>query len=173
MLLAEIWKPVEGYEGFYEVSDRGNIKSLHRNPSSNRALIKNKSGYIQVNLSGKGKIVMKYVHRLVATAFLENINRLPTVNHIDGIRDNNNLSNLEWCSQSQNIRHAFYVTKNRSMVGENNPANKLSNEIRNKIIQLKLEGMPSSEVSKLTNLTTSRIANIMYNFRKRKKELSQ
>lgn len=101
----EIWKDVHGYEGKYLVSSYGRIKSLYTNKLK-RATIKN-TGYKCVDLYLNGKRENKTIHRLVAEAFLENDNNYKVVNHIDGNKLNNNISNLEWCSQSQNIKHSY------------------------------------------------------------------
>ena len=113
----EVWRDVPGFEGHYQVSNYGNVKSLERNvkhPKIGKMHIKGRilkqsnasKGYKQVclNLSGKTKIFR--VHRLVAMAFIENPEGLETVNHIDGNKGNNHVSNLEWCSVADNLRHA-------------------------------------------------------------------
>ncbi len=113
------WRQVVGWEGKYEVSDDGGVRSLdrlivtpdgqpqfHKGRILNGAL--NGSGYRQVRLSdGEAGIrKMERVHRLVAAAFIPNPDRLPYVNHIDADPLNNNATNLEWCTQAQNLAHA-------------------------------------------------------------------
>lgn len=106
--------PVKGYEGSYEISSNGDIKSLKRVRQDGRiypekimkANISN-TGYCSVTLYGNGITWKIAVHRLVAFHFLSNPNNLPCVNHKDGNPLNNNVSNLEWCSYSENIKHAF------------------------------------------------------------------
>lgn len=105
-----IWKDVVGYEGLYQVSNRGNVRSLRYNNTSKTKCIKiytEKVGYKRVTLSKNGKSKNKRIHRLVAEAFIENKFNYPHVNHIDGDKGNNNVSNLEWCSRSHNQRHAY------------------------------------------------------------------
>lgn len=103
--MQEIWKDIEGYEGLYEISSLGNV----RRAPSGRILKQNKNsyGYSHVGLSKEGKVKMICVHRLIANAFIPNPQNKPQVNHIDGNKSNNSISNLEWVSQKENIIHAF------------------------------------------------------------------
>lgn len=113
----ETFRPVPGYEGLYEVSDMGTVRSLPRKTlgrwgstktSPGRTLVpyKQESGYERLSLSKGGKSSGKLVHRLVAQAFLPPSEGRPYVNHIDRVRDNNKLSNLEWCTPKENSEHA-------------------------------------------------------------------
>jgi len=112
--LRERWRPITGYEGQYEVSDTGRIKSLKRKGKGTphtQDLIR-KTNYLPkgqelVSLSKNGKVKTLLVHRLVAKAFLPNPNNYPQINHLDGNRKNNNLDNIEWCNQAQNQKHAW------------------------------------------------------------------
>lgn len=106
----EIWKDIENYEGSYLVSNCGRIKSLKNGETRKDKIlkfIKNKCGYLYVNLYKNNKYKSKTIHRLVAQAFIPNLNNLPQINHIDGNKENNNISNLEWCTRSENIKHAY------------------------------------------------------------------
>lgn len=122
----EIWKDVVGYEGFYQVSNLGNVKSIERtsiNAGSYSGYIntktkylkkiKNKYGYECVVLTKNRKRTSFSVHRLVAVAFLPQVENKNEVNHIDRNKSNNQLSNLEWCNRSENIRH-YYDSINTS-----------------------------------------------------------
>ena len=102
--MKEIWKPIKDYEGLYEVSNLGRVKSLRRN-----IIVKpymNHTGYWMVNLWYNCKQDKRLISRLVAETFIPNPNDYPIINHIDGNKQNNHVSNLEWCTYSQNIKHA-------------------------------------------------------------------
>lgn len=103
----EQWKDILGYQGDYQVSSKGNIKSFK---SDKAVLLKpklNKQGYLVVKLSNKGKAKSVRVHRLVAYAFCKGYKKGLQVNHIDGNKLNNYFKNLEWCTQSENCLHAY------------------------------------------------------------------
>lgn len=113
----ETWKDVKGYEGVYQISDCGNVKSISTNRSIHGKVLNlkrerpvsawdNGHGYLVVSLTKCGKRKNYYVHRLVAEHFVENLNNYGVVNHIDYDTKNNNADNLEWCTQKQNIRHS-------------------------------------------------------------------
>ncbi len=100
--MEEIWKDVRGYEGIYQVSNLGNVKTLKRN-----MLLKvnntSKYDYVKLYKNGKGKV--KKIHRLVAENFIENPNKLECVNHKDENKKNNNVNNLEWCTKKYNCNY--------------------------------------------------------------------
>ncbi len=125
----EEWKPITSLDGKFHVSSLGNVK----NAKSGRVLKQrvNKNGYSQVALKPNGRnggdICLK-VHREVATAFIPNPEGKPTVNHIDGNKLNNQVSNLEWSTQSENIRHAYDNGLITPISGEDSKFSKLTNE---------------------------------------------
>jgi hypothetical protein len=110
----EIWKDIPGYETLYQASNLGRIKRiLFKNnivTKKENKILKtriNKNNREQIMLYKNGKRKNMTVHRLVASAFLENPNNYPEVNHIDGNSLNNNVNNLEWCTKQYNMKHAY------------------------------------------------------------------
>ena len=117
-------KDVCGYEGLYKVDENGNVFSVRNNKLLKRMMFP--SGYEYVHLcNGKGKTKLFRVHRLVAETFIPNPNNLPEVNHKDGDKLNNNVKNLEWCTNLENMRHSI-ETGLRTVKDENNPSAKLT-----------------------------------------------
>jgi hypothetical protein len=104
--MKETWKPIKKYEGLYEVSNLGNVRSLPRNTTKGRILkIGIRRGYAKVTLYKDGVSCQCSVHRLVAESFIPNPLRKPMVNHIDENRLNNSVANLEWCTHIENCIH--------------------------------------------------------------------
>ena len=113
----EIWKDIQGYENYYQVSNLGNVKSLRRTiirkngrPYTEKEKIlrqyEDNKGYMYVCLCFNGKIKSIKVHRPVANSFIFNENNKPQVNHIDYNKKNNRVENLEWCTNLENYIHA-------------------------------------------------------------------
>lgn len=134
--MTEIWKAVAGYEEFYQVSNLGNVRSLDRKVWNGHAFY-NKPGrvlkpisvgkYQGVQIAVNGKSKKFYIHRLVAKAFIENPLKKETVNHIDGNKLNNNVKNLEWVTQGENLLHAINNGL-RKTIGEEHYMCKYSNK---------------------------------------------
>lgn len=107
--VTEIWKPVQGYEGLYEVSTLGRVKSLPRATTKGGMItqVLTSSEYFGVTLSKEGIAKNVLVHRLIAKAFCEGYGTEKDVNHKDGVKTNNIFSNLEWVTRQENIQHSY------------------------------------------------------------------
>lgn len=138
----EQWLPIEDYED-YEVSNYGRVKSLNYNHTNQEQILKqytNIYGYQQVGLWKDGKRKRFFVHRLVASAFIDNPNNYEQVNHKDECKTNNHVENLEWCTAEYNCNYGSWIEKHS---GENHPLyGKLGKEhpTSKQITQLTLSG---------------------------------
>lgn len=107
--MKEIWKDIKDYEGLYQVSNLGRVRSLrYHNTTEIKVLNQFKANkrYLFVSLSKNNINTKKTVHRLVAQTFIHNPFKLNEVNHIDGNKENNCVKNLEWCTHKENMQHA-------------------------------------------------------------------
>jgi hypothetical protein len=120
------WKIIDGFEGYYKISNQGEVYSIR-----SKRLIKihnNMDGYPCINIydkTSKRKLTYKSVHRLVAMAFIPNPENYSDVNHKDGIKTNNKVNNLEWCTRKYNRNHAIKTGLARFATGEKNTFAKL------------------------------------------------
>ena len=107
----ETWKNIKGYEGLYQISNKGRVKSLYNKNNKKEKILKpgERNEYLCVSLYKNNKKNVYSIHRLVAQAFLPNPDNLPVVNHKDENKLNNNVENLEWCNYGYNIN---YGTRN-------------------------------------------------------------
>lgn len=162
---------VLGYEDLFEINMSGVVKSKTRYVNSPAAggkrlhkgiIMKqaNVKGYkaIQPTISGKRKTL--YVHRLLAKLFISNPNNKPCINHKDGVKSNNSLDNLEWCTHKENIEHAHRTGLATAPIigkGENCPASKLDNEKVREIRELLKIRIPHSKIAKIFNVSKGTI----------------
>src|SRR5690606_10676441 len=135
----EEWKDVKGYEGLYQVSNMGNVRSLNykgiKGLTQNLKPALSNKGYFMLPLCKKGKQKTHCVHRLVAESFLEIPEELKnkriTVNHKNGVKTNNTIKNLEWCSYSDNNKHAYkFLGKKSGMKSRTGRSNVNSKSVR-------------------------------------------
>lgn len=104
----EIWKDIEGYEGLYQISNFGRVKSFPRlgaRLKEHILKVTNNNGYMRLSLAKNKTRKYFYIHVLVAKAFIPNPNKYPEVNHIDENKSNNHVDNLEWCNKSYNANY--------------------------------------------------------------------
>ena len=116
--MEEVWKDIPNYEGLYQASTLGRIKNQK---TKNIIYGGIKRGYREVILIKDGVRKYKLVHRLVAQTFIPNKENKPQINHIDGNKLNNNVDNLEWCTQSENMKHAYKLGLQKPLYAKNNP----------------------------------------------------
>jgi len=162
----EIWKDIPGYEGCYQASNLGNIKSLNYNKtkfSKNLVLNKQHDGYVRVTLNNKSYPV----HRLIGITFIPNIFNYHEINHINGIKNDNKVVNLEWCTRSMNTIHAIKTGLQRPIkytdsirkklsigkIGSKNPASKLKKEDIIFILKNK-KNYTAKEIAKMFNISS-------------------
>lgn len=138
----EIWKDIENFEGLYQISNLGKVKSVDRKvhvidtksnrdydrhfPECIRATNLDTKGYVMVTLKKDGKTHRHRVHRLVAQAFIPNPEKLPQVNHIDENKENNHVSNLEWCTNEYNGSYGTRIKR----ISEKNRGKSTHNSIK-------------------------------------------
>lgn len=128
----EEWKDIKGYEGLYQVSTLGRVRSLHKQKGITERILKpgiGTSGYLRVVLSKNGVVCDKDIHRLVAQAFIPNLDDMPFVNHKDEVKTHNNVENLEWCTPKYNVNYGAC----RKRISESHKGKHLSAEVIEKI----------------------------------------
>jgi len=164
--MQEIWKDIEDFEGKYQVSNFGRVKSLKRKISEswkgNKAEtiilnpLKGDRRYLQVSLWSNGKDHKRYIHRLVAKAFIPNPENKPQVNHKDGDKCNNAVNNLEWNTRSENVKHAISTGLNKE-----NGKPKLTHGNIISIFRMRNENVPVYKIAKKYNVNPSCIYGVL------------
>lgn len=160
MNCSEEWRRIDGFPEKIQVSNLGNVRSNNKILSCE----KHKTGYIRIHTSHKGDDYREFVHRLVAKDFLPNPENKPCVNHIDGNKQNNCVSNLEWCTYGENLKHAYKI-KLRSADGEKNTQHKLTErdvlEIRSLYERRNTKGNNANALAKKYNVSSKVILDIV------------
>ena len=162
----EIWKDIPEYEGLYQASNLGNIKSLKRYKQNHSKLqlvnekilskhINKTNGYEYVVLTKNGIEKNIRVHRLIANTFIPNIKKLPQINHKDGNKKNNRVDNLEWCTNKENVIHAHKTglaeNKNKIKVNQYDLQGNLINTYRSIVEASKNTGISIGNISLCIN----------------------
>lgn len=157
----EKWKTIKGYSGDYEVSDTGRIRSFKQYYEGGKILKPNvvTGGYYAVVLCKGGKNKKIKIHRLVATHFIDNLFNKPCINHINGVKEDNRASNLEWCTRSENDKHAFRLGL-RTQKGEQNSCSKLTDKKVREIKRLLLKKKKLKVLAERFEVSVSCINNI-------------
>jgi hypothetical protein len=166
--MTEIWKDIIEYEGLYQISNLGNVKSQHSNRMNGQKpgkLLKielMKNGYLSIQLRMNDTNKRHSIHRLIAESFISNPDNKPIINHINGNKTDNRIENLEWCTQSENVRHGIRTGLRKSAFGPPkgtkpwNTGKMLSKEHKDKISKNKL-GKPSLKKRKVIDTVTGTI----------------
>lgn len=159
----EIWKPIKGYEGYYEVSSIGNVRSLDREIKINNKIWKLKGKLLKKRIESHGYLAVvlfigsnrnsQKIHRLVASAFIDNPDNKKEVNHINLIKNDNRVENLEWVTRSENMKHAGLNGKLSGVkgmfLGSKSVRSKVKEEDVLEMRRLKEEGLSSTQIQKI------------------------
>lgn len=169
----EVWKDVVGFEGMYKISSHGRVLTLERTYFNGRyktnRVVKqgikgtsNRKGYINVGLRKDNKNYNFSVHRLVAIMFIPNPEDKKEVNHINGIKDDNRVENLEWMTPSENVRHAHAMglADVPRLKGEQHGCSKLTDEKVRVIKKLLLDGLSQYKIAAMFGVSRSAILHI-------------
>lgn len=161
----EQWRPITGYEGYYEVSDQGRVRRIKRGPRTWIGRIlqprKTQKGYYHVCLYKEGVSRNHYVHRLVLTAFNGKPKSGQEGNHLNGIKNDNRLEKLEWVTKSENELHKFHILGVQAAKGKQHYMAKLTNKDIPVIRRLLAEGkLLQKEIAKRFRVTQTTISYI-------------
>lgn len=165
--MEELWKNIKGYEGLYQISSLGRVKSFYKNKILKPRVKEN--NYLIVSLYKEGKDKKFYIHRLVAEAFIPNTDNKEYVNHKDFNKSNNSVENLEWVTRSENFRHYKYSEKwnktleirNKKLVSKTlNRAKKY----KKKIIELYKQNYSIEDIAKKLRLGRDFVTDVLYLF---------
>ena len=167
----EIWKPIPSFEGYYEASSLGRVRSVDRVVKHKRcgtqfvrgnlmSLKKSRSGYLMCLIQKDGVRKNMTTHRLIAKTFIPNPKNKPQVNHKNGIKDDNRVENLEWCNRSENINHAYANNLMVKNFGSKNGSSKLNKHQVIEIKKLLDEKNTCVSIAKKFNVSSSQIERI-------------
>lgn len=157
----ETWKNIDGFEN-YQVSNYGNVRNFKCNSLRTPCILKlstNTKGYIRITLYG---IIRQHaqVHRLVATAFIPNPENKKEVNHINGIKTDNRVENLEWNTPKENVRHAWDNKLNHALKGDENGRSKLT---KKEVLEIRASHLNGVVLSTIYNVSCAHISRVRLN----------
>lgn len=151
----EVFKDIKGYEGLYQISNYGVVKNAN---GKLLTISKNQHGYPTVKLSNGDRGKRMLLHRLLAIAFIPNPNNHNEINHINGIKSDNKLTNLEWCDRSHNIKHSFDIGLNSHRGSRNSNAKLTEKEVTE--IRILQNILCNDKLSKLFGVRKTMISQI-------------
>lgn len=167
----EIWKDINGFEGIYQVSTHGNVRSLDRfvkighklrfNKGGMMAFTCDTDGYFQLSICKDAKVYSVKVHRLVAETFIPNTDNKPIPNHINGLKQINHYKNLEWSTHSENTQHSYDTGLHVPLMGEKHQNSKLKDGDILEIRRLHSTGMSQCSIGRLYKVRQSMIGKIV------------
>lgn len=170
--MEEIWKDIIGYEGLYQISNLGRVKSLEKTVKvgkqynrfpekilSNKCLDKNGYNIFSANKDGLQKTLK--VHREVAKCFIPNPENKPQVNHINGIKNDNRVENLEWCTNRENINHAYFNKLCVAAKGSKCGASKYKEDDILKIRKMAENGILHKDIAIMYKMSKKNVHNII------------
>lgn len=177
--MEEIWKDVENYEGYYQVSNSGRVRSLSRMLDYRKSIhgdwfhqrihrgqllrpVTRKDGYMRLFLRKKRKMKSKYVHRLVAEAFIPNPENKPQINHKNGIKADCKVGNLEWATSFENNLHALKTGLRMSTKGEAHPRAIINNFQARVIKKTNSKELGTNYLASIFGISPSTISCIRY-----------